>query len=249
MTACGSPADSFRGLLADVVCLTESYPEAMPVGGQTVTSELSGRGGPARRGARKVVLWSRHGWHTVDALGSERLPEGRFVSATTRINGREVRVVGVCLPYRDYRTRASWGQNRRRQWEGTHQYLTALRDDLLSAGDFSASTIVIGDFNLQIPPRTYPRPAEPIDDDRQRTFRGWHTPTAGEHPQAGLDKPFIDHVTVSPDWRIAEMAFISRFRGRPCAQRPQRSPAHPRIASPAVQETRHACCRGRLRLG
>lgn len=43
-------------------------------------------GWPEQRCARKVVLWSRHGWDTVDRLlGSERLPEGLFVSATTRI--------------------------------------------------------------------------------------------------------------------------------------------------------------------
>ena len=208
--------DAVRQVVADrdpdIVCLTEAYPEAMPTGGYTVVSDSSGRGGPEARGARKVVLWSRHGWEAIDRLGSPRLPEGRFVSATTRINGRAVHVVGVCIPYRDYRTRASWGEHRHHRWEGAHQYLTALRDDVLSTEAFASSTVLLGDFNLQIPPRTYPRPTEPINHHRERTFRDWNIPTAGEHPEAGLDKPFIDHVALTPDWHVAVMTFIHRFR-------------------------------------
>ena len=195
----------------DIVCLTESHPETMPTGGQTVASDMSGWGGPEARGARKVVLWSRHGWAAVDCVGSQRLPEGRFVQATTRIGGGDVRVIGVCIPYRDYRNRASWGGRRRRPWEGAHQYLTALRDDILATEILSASTVLLGDFNLQIPPRNYPRPTESINHERELTFRDWRIPTAGAHPHADLDKPFIDHIALTPDWHVAEMEFISRF--------------------------------------
>ena len=65
---------------ADVICLTEAFPESMPEGGETVTSGLSEWKRHEDRGARKVVLWSRFGWTDVDRTGSESLPKGRFVS-------------------------------------------------------------------------------------------------------------------------------------------------------------------------
>ena len=90
---------------ADVICLTEAFPESMPEGGETVTSGLSEWKRHEDRGARKVVLWSRFGWTDVDRTGSESLPEGRFVRATTTFTGTDLTVVGMCIPYRDYRTR------------------------------------------------------------------------------------------------------------------------------------------------
>ena len=54
---------------ADVICLTEAYPAAMPNGERTTTSGLSGWGWPEDRGARKVLLWSRNGWTDVEQVG------------------------------------------------------------------------------------------------------------------------------------------------------------------------------------
>ena len=139
---------------ADVICLTEAFPESMPEGGDTVTSDLSGWKKHENRGARKVVLWSRFGWTDVDRRGSQRLPDGRFVRATTTFEGTGLTVVGMCIPYRDYRTRERWwGSGTKRPWEGACEYLNALRDDILAQPRFRKRTILLGDFNLEIPPR------------------------------------------------------------------------------------------------
>ncbi|MCY3575174.1 MAG: hypothetical protein OXG92_15780 [Chloroflexi bacterium] len=41
---------------ADIICLTEAYPEAMPDGGHTITSELSRAGNIENRGAQNGVF-------------------------------------------------------------------------------------------------------------------------------------------------------------------------------------------------
>ena len=75
---------------ADIVCLTEAYPDAMPDDGQTIKSEISGRANAEKSGARKVVLWSRNVWREIDTIGSPALPEGRFLSAKTNICGQRM---------------------------------------------------------------------------------------------------------------------------------------------------------------
>ncbi len=104
---------------ADVICLTEAFPESMPDVGHTIMSELSGAGTKENRGARKVVLWSRFGWKNIDTIGTDKLPEGRFVCATTECDGSLINFIGMCIPYRGYR---------KRNWQGACEYMDALRD-------------------------------------------------------------------------------------------------------------------------
>lgn len=195
----------------DIVCLTEARPETMPEGGQTIVSGLSGAGSKERLGGRKVVLWSRFGWTNIDTIGSDKLPEGRFVSAQTQSNGIEFRLAGMCIPYHGYRNHERWGAGRKRNWQGTCDYLDALREDLLTREEFQSRTILLGDFNLQIPPSRYPGKNSAVNSKREATFAGWSIPTAGEWDDAALDRRFIDHVAHTPDLRLRSMQFFSRI--------------------------------------
>ncbi len=195
---------------ADVICLTEALPESMPDGGETVTSNLSGwRHEP--RGARKVVLWSRSGWTDVDRGEAYRLPEGRFVSATTTLGGTNLSFVGMCIPWHGYRTHENWGDEKKKNWEGACEYLDILRERVLSRSDLQQKTILLGDFNLQIPPKGYPGKNSIVNQKREATFSGWTIPTAGVSGDPALDKPFIDHVALSPDIRSRPPQFFRRF--------------------------------------
>ena len=193
-----------EGHRADVICLTEARPETMPGGGQTIMSERSGSGQIENRGARKVALWSRHGWRSVDTLGSPRLPEGRFVRAETDIAGQAWTVVGMCIPYHAYRVGEKWGAQRMSTWEGACRYLDALREDVLPALEEREQTILLGDFNLQIPPFGYPRAGNAVDQKRQATFAGWLIPTSG------IRQHYIDHVAMSTDLQVDCLRFISK---------------------------------------
>ena len=197
---------------ADIICLTEARPESMPSGGQTITSELSGAGTMENRGARKVVLWSRFGWRNVDTLGSTRLPEGRFISAKTGVNGQTWTIVGMCIPYHAYRTNEKWGEQRLKVWEGACQYLDALREDVLPQLKNRERIVLLGDFNLQIPPKNYPYPGSEVDRKRQATFADLRIPTAGEVVHPVLDKRFIDHVAFSYDINYDPPVFFSRVQ-------------------------------------
>ena len=196
----------------DIVCLTEAYPEAMPNGGQVVSSGLSGWYKHERLGARKVLIWSKTGWHKIDAFGSKRLPEGRFIGANTLVYDIDMSVVGMCIPYFAYRTGKKLPtEERKRQWQGACEYLDALREDILPQPKYRERTILLGDFNLQIPAKNHPYPSSPVNKKREATFREWTIPTSGELDCAALDRRFIDHVAMSDDLEVTSMQFIRRF--------------------------------------
>ncbi len=189
---------------ADVICLTEAFPDNLPGDGYRITSDLSGWGTPEQKGARKVVLWSRYPWDALDVTGSDQLPPGRFVSAC--ING--VRFVGIVIPYHAYRTADRWGDNRYTVWQGAKEYLIGLQS-ILSNPACQQRTVVLGDFNLQIPPRGYPSQTSEVNRLSQETFLGWQLPTAGI--ETGMEKPFIDHIALTPDLQVMTLDFFSRY--------------------------------------
>ncbi len=196
---------------ADVVCLTEARAELMPSGGQTITSELSGAGNMENRGGRKVALWSRYGWREVDTLGSPHLPEGRFVRAETEIAGQIWSIVGMCIPYHAYRVGEKWGEKRMKSWQGACRYMDALREDVLPHLEQRERIVLLGDFNLQIPPKNYPYPDSEVDKKRRATFARYNIPTSNAGNNPALDKRFIDHIALSHDIIVNETKFFSRI--------------------------------------
>lgn len=189
---------------ADVICLTEARPETMPAAGHTITSEISGPGHIENRGGRKVVMWSRCGWRTIDACGSIALPIGRFLRAETDVAGQTWTVIGMCIPYHAYRASKHWGEQRLALWEGACRYLDALREHVLPSLAKRERTVLLGDFNMQIPPAGYPSAGSKVNAKRKETFAGWLIPTAG------IQRRFIDHVAISADLRVESMHFISK---------------------------------------
>ncbi len=190
---------------ADVICLTEARVEMLPPPSEhAIKSELSGVGGPEERGARKVLLWSRYGWSEIDRLGAPQLPPGRFVKGITEVAGAQWTIIGMCIPYRNYRVEKKRGAQRKKVWAGAGEYLDGLRD-ILPPAKKQHRTVLLGDYNLQIPPFNYPYKNSAVNQKRQRTFAGWLIPTAG------LKRRFIDHVAMSPDLRVQSLQFISRY--------------------------------------
>ena len=196
----------------DVVCLTEARAELMPSGGQTIMSELSGAGPIENRGGRKVVLWSRYGWRNIDTLGTPRLPEGRFVRAETEVAGQTWTFVGMCIPYFGYRANMKfWGEDAMRPWQGAERYLECLASDILTQERYKRGTVLLGDYNLQIPPGKTSRQPKAVSQRCEATFDGWNIVTTGELDDPALDKRFIDHVAVARDIRPTSIQFFSRY--------------------------------------
>lgn len=190
----------------DVICLTEAYPHNLPDVGHTITSAVSGWS-LEQKGVRKVILWSKSKWDAVDTVGAVDLPQGRFVTAITE----DIRIIGVVIPYHAYRMQTKWGSDRKAMWQGAEEYLVPLKDHVLSQPIYQNKTMILGDFNLQIPARGYPKEKSRVNQLREETFARYQIPTAGELDDPALDKPFIDHVALTSDIEVKSMQFISRF--------------------------------------
>jgi endonuclease/exonuclease/phosphatase family metal-dependent hydrolase len=180
---------------ADIFVLTEGCKELLPEGfvldggtdwGYESTDE--------RR--RKVLLWSRYPY--VDASNGDgfQLPGGRFIAATVRHPVGDIRVYGVCIPWKDAHVRS--GRKDRAAWEDHVTYLQGLRQLIEQP---NAPLVVLGDFNQRIP-----RVSQPIQVAEQlsRCMEGLQVCTT-----LSLDKPLIDHIAISNHFSSSNVEIIS----------------------------------------
>lgn len=172
----------------DVICLTETYEDLLPVHGHIISSEPD-YGYRIEPGRRKVAMWSQEPWKLVDRVGSIEMPTGRFVCGTTESLIGEIRVIGVCIPWKDAHVRT--GRRDRQPWEDHIQYLRGLAGYLqrLPAG---GPTIIVGDFNQRIPRAKAPVAAF---DALAEALSGFTVATTGV--VAPLGRQMIDHLAHS----------------------------------------------------
>ncbi len=135
----------------EIVCCPEAFDDFLPTGWNGLFSEPD-YGYPITPGRRKVTLWSKTGWADVDCVGSDELPSGRFAAGTTETSLGAVRVIGVCIPWKDAHVRD--GNRNREPWEDHSSYLTGLSS--LVTGAPEIPTLIVGDFNQRLPRRGSP---------------------------------------------------------------------------------------------
>ncbi len=171
-------------LQPDLICMTEGTAAMLPDSGHTIEASADyGYGATGER--RKVLLWSRSPWTDVDRVGDEEMPGGRFVVGTTR----GLRVVGVCIPWRDAHVRT--GRKDRAPWEDHLSYLAGLGRVLAST---PGPALVAGDFNQRLPRRRQPKP---VHEALKGAMSSWgRIISAGVLDNEGTD--LIDHVAVGP---------------------------------------------------
>jgi exonuclease III len=134
---------------------------------------------------RKVALWSSAPFAKFDQVGSTGLPTGRFVAADVA----GIRVVGVCIPWRDAHVRS--GRRDRMPWQDHLTYIEGLST---LASNYRSSTVIAGDFNQRCPrhgqpPHVYQALREALGHMR------WLT----EGPIEPLGRASIDHVVATTD--------------------------------------------------
>lgn len=173
----------------DILCVTEGYAKILPQPGHLVDAG-DGWGYASKDGRRKVLLWSRRPWTNVDPRGSDALPAGRFVAASTETALGRLSVVGVCIPWRDAHVHT--GRKDRKPWQDHEAWLAGFA--ALPYRRAARRTVVLGDFNQRIPRQRQPHR---VYDALQRVLAGFAVPTAGE--VAGAGEPSIDHIAHSPD--------------------------------------------------
>ena len=127
---------------SDIICLTEGYENLLPKDGYIISSHED-YGYKTKNGRRKVILWSKDKWTDIDQVGSNKIPSGRFISGIT--NG--IRIIGICIPWRF--AHVSSGRKDRKPWEDHLSFIQNL--------SFSnQKTIILGDFNQNIPKKNQP---------------------------------------------------------------------------------------------
>ena len=144
----------------------------------------------------KVSIWSRSPWHEIDRIGSADLPSGRFVAATTATSIGDLRIVGVCVPWK--MAHVATGRRDRRPWQEHQDYVEALGEVLGLQPDLPL--VVAGDFNIRLPRPAGPGVPPPIVYTRlDRALAGLDVLSEGIVP--GIAHQDVDHIAVSAELR------------------------------------------------
>ena len=131
----------------DVICLTEAYPDFLASKkGHIICAERDYGTRPLK--GRKVLLWSANCWRSVDTLGSDLLPPGRFVSGITKTEADigDLLVIGVCIPYGRSRT-TKGAIIKRKSWQDHEEFINILEDILVDKLNTHSRVLLVGDFN------------------------------------------------------------------------------------------------------
>jgi exonuclease III len=183
------------GLGADVFVMTEGCRELLP-DGFVVDAGTDWGYEDADKRRRKVLLWSRY--PLVDAFQGEgfQLPEGRFIAATVQHPVGDIRIYGVCIPWKDAHVLS--GRKDRAPWEDHSTYLEGLRQ---LAEEPKSPLVVLGDFNQRIP-----RVSQPVlvAEQLSQCMKGLQVCTA-----LPLEKPLIDHIAISNHFSYSNVEIIS----------------------------------------
>jgi len=170
---------------SDLIVVTEGVRALMPVEGHVLDAGADW-GYTSKPERRKVIVWSRFPLG-LEILGSEGAALGRLLVATASTAVGAVRIIGVCIPWRD--AHVNTGRSDASAWSEHLQYLDQL-EDLLGTLDDSVPTIIAGDFNQRIPRVRQPiRVADRLND----VLTGWTTHTVGQMAHG----PHIDHIATN----------------------------------------------------
>lgn len=191
-----------NGYDPEVVCLTEADTGLLPEFGHSIGSQAD-YGYSVGKRRRKVILRSREPWQSVDDVGLDSMPSGRFVSGVTQTSIGEVRVVGVCIPWFGSRTEARRESNRKNRWEDHETYLVGLIKVLKELP--SERLIVMGDFNQIIGPDS--RAPKRLQRLLQDAFRPSVRIATSEVDFEGLRS--IDHIGISEDLLVESTYVLS----------------------------------------
>jgi len=184
---------------ADVIVLTEGSAALLPDAGSVIEGGADWGYKVDDPHRRKVLLWSRTGWHDVDTLGHPDLPPGRWASGRTVGALGEVEIAGVCVPWSG--AHVSTGRRDRSMWQEHLRYLEVLRG--LMTRPSSLPLVLAGDFNQRIPRTRQPvRVAEVLAG----ALDGFEVLTSGEVEGHRL----IDHVAMRGLRAAAPPAVIHR---------------------------------------
>jgi endonuclease/exonuclease/phosphatase family metal-dependent hydrolase len=184
-----------------LICVTEGHENFLDGSGHTIAATEVISPYPGRR---KVLLWSRAPWESVDQIGHPMLPEGRFIAGRTATPIGMVNVIGVCIPW--FHAHVTVGRRDRKPWEEHCTFLSGLTE-VLSNRDQSRPTILLGDFNQTLPRTRAPMRA--YEALRATLPSDMIIATEGLIPD--LNRLSIDHVAHTRDLEAVRVQGLSNW--------------------------------------
>jgi endonuclease/exonuclease/phosphatase family metal-dependent hydrolase len=172
----------FHEVAADVWVVTEGKLGLLPDNGFLIDAGGDWGYGEQRQ-QRKVLAWSRHRWRDVHLI-DESAARGRLVVATTDLKDGPVRVIAVCIPWREAHVLS--GRRDAARWEEHLEFCNQL-SRLRQVLDARVPTVIAGDFNQRIPRARQPTFVMMALEEALDGMKVW---TAGETRHGQL----IDHI-------------------------------------------------------
>lgn len=170
---------------ADIAVVTEGVRELLPDSGSCVDAGDNWGYGP-QPARRKVIVWSRYPV-TMGFIGTEGATRGRLAVTTVDTPVGPVRILGVCIPWRD--AHLNTGRGDASPWSEHLDYLDRF-ERLLAELEDDVPTVIAGDFNQRIPRVRQPiRVAERLGE----VLADWRIHIAGALPNG----PHIDHIATN----------------------------------------------------
>ncbi len=175
---------------ADIAVVTEGVRELLPAAGWVADAGDNWGYGP-HPARRKVIVWSRYPV-TLNSIGKEGATRGRLAVTTVEASAGPVRILGVCIPWRD--AHVNTGRGDASPWSEHLDYLDRF-ERLLAELEGDVPTVIAGDFNQRIPRVRQPiRVAERLAE----VLADWRIHTAVALPNG----PHIDHIATNRRFAI-----------------------------------------------
>ena len=200
--------DRIAGWSADILVVTEGDHGVLPTGGTAVDGGTDWGYRVTKPERRKVMLWSRWPLRDVSTDVPSGVRSGRLIDAVIDSPAGPIRVLAVCIPWRDAHVRTGIDPHGE-PWR-EHRAFVAHLGELIAAHPADQPLVVMGDFNQRLP-RT--RQPEDMHAALATALGQLYVATAGTEPLRGLSRQEVDHIALSPSLAVEEVWGVDRHDG------------------------------------
>jgi len=193
---------------SDILVVTEGDHGLLPDGGFAADAGTDWGYRVDKPERRKVILWSRWPLDSVSTDVPAGVRTGRLVDSTVSTPVGPIRVLAVCIPWRDAHVRTGISPHGERWRE--HRAFASHLGGLIAQHAAGTPLVVMGDFNQRLPRTTQPHE---IFAHLSRAFEPLTVITAGADPPSGLSRQEVDHIAVSAQLVPERVWGVDRHHG------------------------------------
>ncbi len=200
--------ERIAGWNADILVVTEGDHGVLPLGGHAADAGTDWGYRNTKPGWRKATLWSRWPLSQLTTTVPPGVRTGRLVDAVVQSPHGPIRVLAVCIPWRDAHVRT--GINRHGERWREHRNFVAHLGRLVADNPADMPLVVMGDFNQRLP-RT--RQPHAVHEQLVAALAPLRVITDGATPLPGLTRQEVDHIAVSAHFTADRVWGVDRRDG------------------------------------